>query len=379
MIVSLRNLSIVAAMTLTLCGAVHAQCFGKQTQSFLYSWQVVAADFNHDGFPDLATVGRLPGYRGFVSIYLADGAGTFIKPGSHYYEQDTVADLAVGDFNNDGNVDIVDVDEFSYGGPEGINVLLGSGDGTFYEHTHRQLFQRDLEHVTVGDFNGDGNLDAVVWGGQSQFFAWFVGKGDGTLIGPFSVAPTMKGIPFLLLAGDYNRDGISDLALVNFADSGRDIRILLGSKNGTFLLSGTYNSETRGVIALVEGDFNEDGFLDVAASTGRPDGIAVLLGIGNGSFQSPIHFPAMRGDQLVAADFNGDGQLDLFTGASYGSMWSILIGNGDGTFQNPVNHLNLPAPEGIAVADFDQDGLADLAISDGYHFVGVFPNLGDCP
>jgi hypothetical protein len=379
----------IAAWVLTLAGAAQAQCFGKQIQHIggrLEPWQIVAADFNHDGFPDLA-VGTLnsgnPSWRGKVSIFLGDGKGTFIRPGLHYYEAFGLEDLAVGDFNNDGNLDIIDVNWDFYNLPQGVGILLGNGDGTFTRHTHRELPWK-LDHVVVGDFNGDGNLDAVVWSTQTYFFGVYLGNGDGTLRGPFHFPTGGLYPPFQILSADFNGDGISDVAFGNFTRSGTRVEVLLGQSDGTFHAGSVNQITTRNMTGLLQGDFNEDGFPDLAVSTSLPAGIDIFLGNGDGSFQPAVHYPSHLAFKFITADFNGDGHLDLLStldafGFGDRGEWSIVIGNGDGTFQSPVEHTNLTKPVwAIAAADFNQDGYADLAITDTED-VAIFPNLGKCP
>jgi hypothetical protein len=195
----------VAVCVLTLAGVAQAQCFGKQIQHIgrLEPWKIIAADFNHDGFPDLA-VGTLVSGKpaGRVTVFIGDGRGTFLRPGNRYDEAFGLEDLAAGDFNNDGNLDIIDVNWDFYNLPQGVGILLGNGDGTFTRHTHRES-PWELDHVVVGDFNGDGNLDAVVWSTQTDFFGVYMGNGDGTLLGPFHVPTGGPYPPFQILSADF--------------------------------------------------------------------------------------------------------------------------------------------------------------------------------
>jgi len=126
--------------------------------------------------------------------------------------------------------------------------------------------------------------------------------------------------------------------------------------------------------ALVVGDFNHDGKMDVVAVA---TDVQIFLGSGDGTFQTPIDYVVGEDPNSVAvADFNGDGNLDLAVTNVLSSTVSILLGNGDGTFQPPTTLNISTSPFGIAAADFNDDGKPDLIFqNDG--FISVFLNNGD--
>jgi hypothetical protein len=341
---------------------------------------MISADFNHDGVLDLAIASfnsEYPSYKGAVTILLGNGDGTFKKPGFREYEAFGVEYLASGDFNNDGNLDVIDVNMDLNHGPEGIGIFLGNGDGSLGQHIHHEA-DFALDHVAVGDFDGDGNLDAVVSSYTSPgFLALYRGKGDGSLVGPYPVAHS-RGLPATISAGDFNLDGVSDIVLVSDT-----VQILLGDGTGNFYSGGAYQTVPTQVV--VQGDFNEDGVIDLAfAGNTHPAGVDVLLGRGDGTFQAAIHSmsPPYVFSHLASADFNGDGHLDLITihDLDRHREWAIHLGNGDGTFQAPIEHLDVTdLVLALVAADFNHDGLADLALGDLNGNVSIFPNLGDCP
>ena len=193
--------------------------------------------------------------------------------------------MAAGDFNGDGNLDVIDVNRDLNRGPEGIGIFLGNGDGTLGQHIHHEA-DFSLDHVAVGDFNGDGNLDAVVSSYTSPgFLGVYRGRGDGTLVGPFPVSHSL-GLPSTILTGDYNQDGISDIVVVSSA-----LHVLIGNGDGNFHSGGRYQTVPSEVAA--QGDFNEDGIVDLAvAGATHPAGVDVLLGNGDGTFQPAIHNPS---------------------------------------------------------------------------------------
>ncbi|MGC2497803.1 MAG: VCBS repeat-containing protein, partial [Acidobacteriaceae bacterium] len=180
----------------------------------------------------------------------------------------------------------------------------------------------------------------------------------------YSVGDQPLGIAY----GDFNGDGKLDLAVTNSVSG--TVSILLGNGDGTFQTQSVYDAGTypRDIVA---GDFNGDGKLDLAVSTWGPGPMTghwsggpmyVLLGNGDGTFQAPVVVNSQLNQSkgLVVADFNGDGKLDLAVSNPTEATISILLGNEDGTFQAPQTYAVGSEPEGITVGDFNNDGNLDL-------------------
>ena len=241
-------------------------------------------------------------------------------------------DGTVGDFNNDGKLDIATT------GFDQLTILLGNGDGSF---GGGGTYSAAGGALGVGDFNGDGNQD-ILSGSQL-----FLGNGDGTF--GFPVGINASG-----LVGDVNGDGKPDL--VTFV--GSDINAYLNTGNLTFQLVQTPIGVTPITLALA--DLNHDGKLDIAAAVAN--GVLVLLSNGDGTFQLGGTFVTAPSPNSVAAgDFNGDGVLDLVVGAANSTV-SVLPGNGDGTFQSAVNYDAGPLSGGnVVAADFNGDGKIEIA------------------
>jgi len=236
----------------------------------------------------------------------------------------------------------------------------------------------------IGDFNGDGIPDLVLAGASQGTVALYFGKGDGT----FKAGPvTQAGLePTGIVVGDFNGDGKADLAITEPAVSGStNVIILLGNGDGTFTTAPALTGVGSVSSDLVTGDFNGDGILDLAvesAGVSGPGQVNVFLGNGNGTFtqepQSPIAGTALNGSVLAVGDFNGDGLADLVTGSSASAdslplavgedTLSFLLGNGDGTFQPAVNAVAASqsafAISGVALGDFIGSGLSDIASAD---------------
>jgi hypothetical protein len=148
-----------------------------------------------------------------------------------------------------------------------------------------------------------------------------------------------------------------------FHDSGDTggVSILLGNGDGTFQSHVEYDKSV-GAYSMTMGDFNRDGKLDLIFFPGA--GLVFLEGNGDGTFQSPQTFPADANavEALITADLNGDGKLDLIA-ADYNGGAYVLLGNGDGTFQSPVEYASGHIGVDVVAADFNADGNLDLVLT----------------
>ncbi len=204
---------------------------------------IAAGDLNNDGIPDLAV---LTG-ENLTCILLGKGNGSF-NPGPCVPTQMYASGLAVGDVTSDGNIDLL------IGGELGIAIYPGNGDGTF-----RTALPIDGnfsgDDIVLTDLNGDGILDAVTSGGVSPLA--FLGKGDGTFTNTF-LYDIVQSPPIATPAvADFNGDGILDIAFL----TEQSVITVTGLGNGTF--AGGANISTYPPVALFAGDFNNDGVADI--------------------------------------------------------------------------------------------------------------------
>jgi hypothetical protein len=343
----------------------------------------IAADLNGDGIPDLAGTGT-----NAASVMLGNGDGTF-RPKVNYPVGGQAQDLAAGDFNGDGRLDlVVSLSDIV----SSLSLLTGNGDGTFNAPVNfpNTGAQEDSPAVVATDLDNDGRLDVVLAHAIACFVSPCVaartitvmlGFGDGTFQLPFDIE-VGTGMSRIVV-GDFNRDGIKDLGI---AGDNSQVYTLLGVGNGTFLKQPTITltADTLFVdgtdidIADLNGDTIQDLVVAIPTNGSRT---AILLGNGDGTFQPGqiLTEPRLRVPQYqVIADFNRDGFLDLALALANGTegLFEIRTGNGDGTFDPPVLYAAPPPLSSVGggtlvTGDFNRDGRPDIALP----IIGANPGL----
>jgi FG-GAP-like repeat len=181
-----------------------------------------------------------------------------------------------------------------------------------------------------------------------------------------------------VLVWDLNGDGIPDLVLASNV-----VSIYLGNADGTYTKGVTISVQQAPTsYPIVVADFNGDGIPDLAVPLYGSSDIAILLGEGNGTFAEPLmaSVPGSNVDiaQIVTADFNGDGIPDLAVIDRDNSVVDILLGNGDGTFTAVTTNPPISGiPSYIATGDFNGDGKTDLAVAESDLTIAILLGNGD--
>ena len=324
---------------------------------------VAVGDFNGDGDTDLVLANCC---SGDVSVLLGAGDGSFAAPVDYTVGSGcTPNSVVVGFFNSDKTPDLA----VASGGCNNVSILLGNGDGTFGT---AQGFGVDLDvlpsQLATGDFNHDGNLDLVVASAAPNGLGGSVllGHGDGT----FSSAPEVNNAgdtPQAVAVGDFNGDTIADLA---FADdpSGPNgkISIVLGNGNGTFdqqrFIQYPIGSSTTSVAV---GDFNDDSVLDVATTDdlGNNDSgdVWVLPGKGDGTFLSAIQVPVDDAFAVTVGHFDANPLPDMAVAEPDPNEVTLLLN----TTPRPSPGPSVSVAAGGSCASSGLAGTISLALADG--------------
>ncbi len=335
---------------------------------------LAAADFTGDGLPDLAVAVRDTD-PGAVALLVNQGAGVFAgTPTSFFNVGQAPVALAAGDFSGDtnANADLAVADL----GSGDVTILLGDGHGSF---TTGQIIPlgSDPAAIVTADFNNDGKIDLATANRFSGDVTVLLGNGAGN----FQIAGTVSapGNPTSLAAADFTGAGTVDLAVADNDSFANSVTVLLGKGDGTFTHAAALNATGFEPGAMVEGDFTGDGQLDLAVVSynGNYDfgTVTILLGQGDGTFATGGIYDVGAGPvAIVAGDFNDDGRLDLATADRDGYEVTVLLGKGDGTFLPGQSFLVGGAPSAIAAGDFTGSGSLDLAVSLELDLSGNFDN-----
>jgi hypothetical protein len=401
-----------------------------------YPVALAVGDFNGDGNLDLAVaIQSPPGDPGSdnVSIMLGDGTGTFTQ-GAYYYTAPHPVAVVATKLNDSANPDLLDL-AVAAGSGNVVTVFWGNGDGTFGGQVNcgtgnvpsavaaanltnakngqndlialnqmgnsfsvilnngNNTFQSRLDYaaglnaqsVVMADFNGDSAPDLAFADGASSAMSVTLGNGDGTFQPPTYYTTGTATDPVFIVEGDFNQDGVPDLAVVNKATS--TISIFMGQAtngvpNGTFAAHVDYNVGNPNDVhpvayptSVAVGDFNGDGYPDLAVTNSNENSVSILL---NGGKASPGTFTLANCNSsqtdctvgnfpiaIATGYFSGNQTLDLVVINESDNDATVLLGNGDGTFTAEATTLKLGNnPVSVAVGDLNGDGILDLAVAE---------------
>ena len=221
--------------------------------------------------------------------------------------------------------------------------------------------------VAVSDFNGDGIPDLAAANKGDNTVSIFLGSGSGAFTAS-SASPVAVGTsPVSVAVSDFNGDGIPDLAVVNLGDN--TVSVMLGNGSGGFTPAPNSPFAVGNAPYYVAvADFNNDGNADLAVSNATDGTVTILLGNGAGGFTAASGSPYAVGSApyaVAVADFNGDGNADMAVANANSNNVTVLLGDGSGGFNaalgSPFAVGN--CPYSLAVADFNHDGNPDLAVA----------------
>lgn len=302
-----------------------------------------AGDFNRDGKLDVVSVG--------AQVQLGNGDGTFKAITTiSGFGGINARQLSVLDVNNDGLLDIIGTTSSA---TPFLSIALGNGDGTFRAGmTFASGAGTSTYRHALGDFNGDGRIDAAAQDFTNGQLNILIGNGDGTFQSRVTYATTTTSS---LASGDFNEDGQADLVT--------DDLILLGNGDGSFQAARTYASLSNGAIGYTVDDFNNDGHIDLATGGNAANAALVSLGNGDGSFKASVGYgDAANSARITHGDLTNDGITDIVTAEYNAGILGviILVGNGDGSFRAVGSYSTAAQAAEPVLGDFTGDGVLDI-------------------
>jgi hypothetical protein len=335
---------------------------------------VAVYDFNKDARLDI-TVANYLGNN--VGVFLGNGDGTFATLLT--FSVGTISgpySIAVADFNNDTRLDITVANHNG----NNVGVLLGNGDGTFQAQMTFSTGVGSLPlSVTVGDFNKDTRMDIAVANAGGDNVGVLLGNGDGTFSVQTTFSTGANSAPNAVAVGDFNNDTRLDIVVANY--DGNNVGVLLGNGDGTFQAQMIFSFGAGSApISVAVGDFNNDTRLDIVVANFGSNTVGVSFGNGNGTFLVQPAFSTGVGSApytVAVGDFNNDTRPDIAVANVAINNVVIFLGNGNGTFAGPMilSTGNGSYPISVAVGDFNQDTLLDIAVANyGNSSIGIFLN-----
>ncbi|CAF4756532.1 unnamed protein product [Rotaria sp. Silwood1] len=340
------------------------------------SYSIAIGDFNNDKEDDIV-VGNLGSND--LSVLLLQYQPSFVS--SSVYRQGSSShpsSVTISDFNNDQQMDIV----ITNAGNDTVQILLGYREGTFTNIiTYSTGINVHPQHVVAADFNKDNQLDIAVINYWTSDLRVFLTSGTETSAVASEYATGYKSFPRSIAAGDFNKDGWIDVVVANSATN--NIGVFLGFDYPTFRSHNIVLQKRDSIPYYVAiGDFNKDSQWDIAIACRKTNNIAVVLGKGNGTFaKEQLYALPVSADprSLVIGDFNNDNISDIAVANSRKKSISILLGNGNGTFAPHMSQKTIDAsPVSIAVGDFNNDSRQDIVVALEYaNSIGIFIGIGN--
>ncbi|CAF4324220.1 unnamed protein product, partial [Adineta steineri] len=241
--------------------------------------------------------------------------------------------VAVGDFNNDNQLDLAVANY----GVNNVGIFLGIGNGAFGSQSTLSTGSSRPPWIYVVDLNNDKAQDIIVANYGTQSISIFHGDGKGKFSNAMTYFTGYDSIPMGITVGDFNNDKHMDIAIANSGTN--NVGILFGNENGTFISQNIFSTGYGShPYSIATHDFNGDNFLDIVVANHGTHSVGVLLGNGNGSFSHSTIYSIGNSIPIavVIGDMNNDNYMDLVVTNNGTNDIAVLIGYGNGSFRSPT-------------------------------------------
>ncbi|MEA2081913.1 MAG: FG-GAP-like repeat-containing protein, partial [Elusimicrobiota bacterium] len=351
-------------------------------------------DLDNDGDTDIVFGGK--GTQAMTRFYRNDGGGSFTQIFSTQSGKE-LGGVIIRDFNNDGLNDVLAVAAIGEGAANQSSVVL-INEGNFVFHAGMELNAKKTFSAACFDFNRDGECDIVegltTGGGDGEQNTFYAGQGNGL----FSAASTFGDLNETnsLAAADFDNDGYLDIVVMNYKNDTNATKsplayagVYKGNGSGEFSEAPDWESPAPDYFnAAGVGDFNGDGLCDFIAATRGASStcdltqIGIYINGGNMTFTKDYSVGGPRAfvTSLAVADLDNDGDLDFIAGwyrLGAGDKTRVYINDGTGDFAILDETENSVYAQGVAVADFDNDGDLDYAACHGEGAELYYSTLSD--